>query len=256
VSDNGDGTLSIAQGNVDASSLNMQLLYKNASVEQKAQYNWEKTDVVYAERYIYTSDDISAICQNSESAANWLSRIYNKGIASSDVSSVDVNTGKIVLTKEAGLKLDIPLSPTQLDPKVYLKDKSDPVAMQDTGAIGVTIAPEDTAELPVFVNTLKPGSLAIEKRIEGDNVPGQEFTFHVKLTGDNVDPTATYDYDLEQIGAGSGTPGQAAGKIVNPLSFLIDLLAPRKAYAQEASWNPLIRSMEWTSRLVQISPRR
>ncbi len=60
---------------------------------------------------------------------------------------------------------------------------------------GMTITGENT--IPVFENTLKPGSLSITKQVQGDGSsnPNQEFTFHVKLTGE---VPAELDYELSQ----------------------------------------------------------
>ena len=53
----------------------------------------------------------------------------------------------------------------------------------------VYIADEDTNDIPVFVNTLKDGKIAITKRLadaEGAN-PDQQFRFRVKLIGDGIE---------------------------------------------------------------------
>jgi len=49
------------------------------------------------------------------------------------------------------------------------------------GAVSADLA------VPVFTNQLKPGALTVEKQVEGEGGnPDQEFTFKVKLTGENV----------------------------------------------------------------------
>ncbi|MBP3541738.1 MAG: BspA family leucine-rich repeat surface protein [Clostridia bacterium] len=54
--------------------------------------------------------------------------------------------------------------------------------------------------MPVFENTLKPGSLSLTKRVQGtgSSNPGQEFTFHVKLSGEAA-PDIDYDFSGPEV---------------------------------------------------------
>ncbi len=56
---------------------------------------------------------------------------------------------------------------------------------------------DDEGELPVFRNTLKPGSLNLSKYTEDDPGDGQEFKFKIKLIGPDVDGLEL-EYELEQ----------------------------------------------------------
>lgn len=58
----------------------------------------------------------------------------------------------------------------------------------------------EDAELPVFKNTLKDGSLSVSKHvIDAENAdPNQKFKFKVKLIGDNIEDKE-FDYSLSQI---------------------------------------------------------
>ena len=107
------------------------------------------------------------------------------------------------------------------------------VAQDDAGAY---VAGDPTDELPVFVNALAPGALSIEKRLQGADDPGQEFTFHVRLTGEGVKPDATYAYELEHMDSDAMqtvAPSSQAPQVpdIDPLGFLAGLLAPTPAYA-------------------------
>ena len=108
------------------------------------------------------------------------------------------------------------------------------VGRDDAGAY---VAGDPTDELPVFVNALAPGSLSIEKRLQGSDDVSQEFRFHVRLTGEDVRPDATYEYELERIGdgaqAGAASPQASEPQGAGPLDFLAGLLAPTPAYAAE-----------------------
>ncbi|MBO4919673.1 MAG: BspA family leucine-rich repeat surface protein, partial [Erysipelotrichaceae bacterium] len=73
-------------------------------------------------------------------------------------------------------------------------------------------------ELPVFVNTLEPGSLSITKKISDESEeydPDQEFVFHVKLIGEDVEEDAVYEYTIVKEGSqgngGSGDTGEGNG---------------------------------------------
>ena len=66
-------------------------------------------------------------------------------------------------------------------------------------SIGITGWNTDEGELPVFVNTLKPGSLSVSKFVEdAENAdPNQEFTFRVQLIGPDIED-GEYEYELQQ----------------------------------------------------------
>lgn len=61
--------------------------------------------------------------------------------------------------------------------------------------------------VPVFTNTLKPGSLRIEKHVEHVDSAhaADQFRFKVKLTGEDVANLENLDYTREQIAAPTGT---------------------------------------------------
>ena len=86
---------------------------------------------------------------------------------------------------------------------------------------------ESAAEPPVFVNRLEDGSLAITKLLD-ESTPegheGEEFTFHVQLTGEGL--PETLEYDMED----AAPSGSVLGGV---LSWLGTLLGVREAYAAD-----------------------
>lgn len=66
---------------------------------------------------------------------------------------------------------------------------------------------------PVFQNTLTPGNLRIEKRIQSGD-PTEEFTFHVKLTAEQGQelPSGKVEFDRVQLADGSTRDGASAKK--------------------------------------------
>ncbi|MBR0462528.1 MAG: BspA family leucine-rich repeat surface protein [Erysipelotrichaceae bacterium] len=81
---------------------------------------------------------------------------------------------------------------------------------------------EDADELPVFKNSLYPGSLSITKLIDpasDEYDETTEFHFHVKLIGEDVED-GTYHYEISQYAGdpGNGTGGgKAAGQEALPV---------------------------------------
>lgn len=76
---------------------------------------------------------------------------------------------------------------------------------------------------PVFENALAPGTLRIEKRVQGTGgAADQQFTFRVQLTGTNLPENGGYTYTLEQLGTASpddGTEGDdASGTVASAVS--------------------------------------
>ena len=69
--------------------------------------------------------------------------------------------------------------------------------------------PIATEQLPVFTNTLKPGTLSLTKQVTADDLslidPTQEFHFKVKLIGPDVQD-GEMEYDLEQVDPYQATP--------------------------------------------------
>jgi pilin isopeptide linkage protein len=60
---------------------------------------------------------------------------------------------------------------------------------------------DESGTVPVFTNTLKPGSLSIEKHVSDvpDEHSGDTFRFHVKLTGEGSGDIDSLEYVHEQI---------------------------------------------------------
>ena len=52
---------------------------------------------------------------------------------------------------------------------------------------------QDNVVLPVFTNGAEPGSLSVTKQVTGTADPQQEFTFHVRLTGENLPEEIEYE---------------------------------------------------------------
>ncbi len=66
------------------------------------------------------------------------------------------------------------------------------------------------AGLPVFVNPVRPGNLAVTKLISDDSEeynPDQMFHFHVKLIGEDI-PEGELDYEITKVGQDDPAPGQ------------------------------------------------
>ena len=108
-------------------------------------------------------------------------------------------------------------------------------------AEGNLVAGEAATELPVFTNSVEPGGFTVAKLVEGETDPSQEFTFRIRLKGDDVDPNATYGYDLVQVGS-EGDPVAAEPaddtkvNLPAPLQFVADLFAPKQAHAAIVDW--------------------
>lgn len=121
----------------------------------------------------------------------------------------------------------------------------------DRDAEGNLVPGDATDALPVFLNELQPGGFTVAKQVEGENPnPNQEFTFRIKLKGDDVDPNAIYDYDLVRVGS-VDDPATQQGKrnsLPAPLQFFVDLFKPTKAYADIVGWTEYTRndsSVRW-----------
>ncbi|MBR2684022.1 MAG: BspA family leucine-rich repeat surface protein, partial [Atopobiaceae bacterium] len=133
--------------------------------------------------------------------------------------------------------------------KVTIVDNGDGTLYADQSMVDVTKNESSytigsaTEAQPEFVNKLKPGSLRLEKLIQGENPdPDQEFTFHVILKGD-VDPEAftveyeeaTGDPDQIRTQATRGNEEEEQDSLPAPLQFLHDLFTPTVAYAAEGN---------------------
>ena len=113
----------------------------------------------------------------------------------------------------------------------------------------------DEGDVPVFENTLKDGNLTVTKYVSNpeDADPSQEFTFHVRLMGEDVDDSTVTEYTLQQAapqgggkksassgkqsaegdGTAAADPQTAAPAAFDPLGALASLFAPQQAYAAE-----------------------
>ncbi|MBR3159325.1 MAG: BspA family leucine-rich repeat surface protein, partial [Atopobiaceae bacterium] len=245
VVDNGDGTLSVAQGNAQVVTVDDgPLCLANANSAERAAYNWyEYAFANYI--YMYTDDNFDDIVASKQAAAQWLSAAFELDITADGIKQAYKSTdGYYYICPVASVAEQLGIAAPN-SAYINFRKKSYPDFVTHQNKIFATnvrtehieVTPEAADQLPVFVNKLKPGSLAIEKRIQGENDdPSQEFTFHVKLTGDNIVPDAAYTYDLEQIQTTKRTTAQSAGgkavsKINNPIDLLIGLFTPTTAYA-------------------------
>lgn len=263
VADNGDGTLSVAQGNAQVVTVDDgPLCLANANSAERAAYNWYEYQFANI-MYIYTDDSFGDIIASKQTAAQWLSSAFDLDITVDDIQRVNLSTDGyyyIYPSPSGAEKLGIK---SLTHATINFRSKSFSAFSSNQRNIFATnartehieVRPDATDQLPVFVNKLKPGSLVIEKAIQGESDdPNQEFTFHVKLTGDNVVPDAAYTYDLEQIDATNGTNGQSAGgkalgKIANPIDLLVGLFSPTIAYAATVDWTAYTNNgstIEWT----------
>ncbi|MBQ2659023.1 MAG: BspA family leucine-rich repeat surface protein [Erysipelotrichaceae bacterium] len=115
--------------------------------------------------------------------------------------------GNLVTYEDGRLKFTFPVEPMKDEQGIIVRDED-----------GNIVYVNEEGELPVFVNKLEPGSLSITKLIHPDSQeydPDQEFTFHVKLIGEDIKEGAVYEYEIEKVGSqdntDSGDPGNGTG---------------------------------------------
>ncbi len=124
------------------------------------------------------------------------------------------------------------------------------VKIHDNGDGTLSVEQEnENSILPVFVNGLVGGGLSVEKLVEGENPdPSQEFTFHVRLTGEKVAPDAVYEYELDRVEDADKNEDRdneavsMAGAFGGMLADFASFLLPTVAYAIPAEGAQVVNS--------------
>lgn len=271
VSDNGDGTLSFTQDSVSATPVIKRLSWDEVPESKRpyAIWNLDGTDlfIVRDDPYLEQDGEFFGIT-NADidthqyalnrypliyAAQSWLP--YNEQYDRDDIwppyiqrynltDSGQEKLGRLGVTSSSVTFYafsETSLNSGETNLVVYGRFTKDDVhAIVEGYDVDAT-----SPSVPAITNTLKPGSLRIEKHV--DEVPtGHEndvFRFRVKLTGDKVSEDSTVTYTHGPLVSSNPVLG-AVGWLGDRLA---DLLGPRTAYAETA------RSLDGTAYVV-VSP--